>query len=237
MNARSLSKNIVELAEVINKTDFDILAISETWLTKNTPKDRFTIDGFDIFRHDRASKRGGGCAIYVRNHYQAKIIKTPCDKEIPEMLWLEVKVGAKNVAVGVLYKPPKIPYKVFVNLYECLVGIYAKYEHTILLGDFNINLLELDSPGTKFLLDNFVEPFALKQLMDKPTRITDKSKTLIDLILVNKPYNVLFSNCCDAPGISDHCFTYLAYSLKKEKFKPNVILKMLIGPNLMKSWK
>ena len=50
-------------------------------------------------------------------------------------------------------------------------------------------------------------------------------KTLIDLILVNKPENVLFSSCCDAPGVSDHCFTYLAYSLKKEKFKPYKVTK------------
>ena len=44
-------------------------------------------------------------------------------------------------------------------------------------------------------------------------------------MLVNKPNNVLFSGVCDAPGISDHCFTYLAYSLKKEKFKPFKVTK------------
>ena len=169
--------------------------------------------------------RGGGCAIFVRNHYQVKIIKTKCDKEIPEMLWLEINVGRTKVAIGVLYKAPKIPYNVFVNLYECMVGIYSKYEHTILLGDFNINMMDLNSTSTKFLLDSFIEPFSLSQLIKKPTRITNKSKTLIDLILVNKPNNVLFSGCCDAPGISDHHFTYLAYSLKKEKFKPYTVTK------------
>lgn len=225
LNVRSLPKNIGEFSEIINKTNFDVVAVSETWLTKNTPKDRYTLDNFNIFRRDRSNKRGGGCALFCRNHYQAKIIKTPCDKEIPEMLWLEVKVANKNVAVGVLYKQPKIPHSVFVNLYESLVGIYAKYEHTILLGDFNVNFLELNSPSTKSLLDNFVEPFSLKQLINKPTRITDKSKTLIDLIFVNKPSNVIFSGCCDAPGVSDHHFTYLAYSLKKEKFKPFSITK------------
>ena len=141
------------------------------------------------------------------------------------MLWLEVSVGHNKIAVGVRYKAPKIPYKVFVNLYESLVGIYLKFEHTILLGDFNINMLDLNSPGTKFLLDSFIDPFSLSQLIENPTRITDKTKTLIDLVLVNKPNNVLFSGCCDAPGISDHHFTYLAYSLKKEKFKPYKVTK------------
>ena len=225
LNTRSLPKNIVEFSEIIYKTDFDVIAVSETWLTKNTPKDRYTLENYNIFRQDRKNKRGGGCALFCRNQYQAKIIKTPCDKEIPEMIWLEVKVGNKNVAVGVLYKPPKIPHSVFVNLYECLANIYAKYEHVILLGDFNVNFLEPNSPGTKSLLDNFVEPFSLTQLINKPTRITDNSKTLIDLIFVNKPHNVIFSDCVDAPGVSDHHLTYLAYSLKKEKFKPFSVTK------------
>ena len=141
LNVRSLPKNIAEFSEIICKTDFDVVAASETWLSKNTPTDRYTLNNFNIFRQDRKNKRGGGVALFCRDHYKAKIIKTPCDKELPEMLWLEVKVGNKNVAVGVLYKPPKIPHSVFVNLYECLVGIYAKYEHTILLGDFNVNFL------------------------------------------------------------------------------------------------
>ena len=225
LNVRSLPKNIVEFSDIISKTDFDIVAVSETWLSKKTPLDRYTLDNFNIFRNDRKNKRGGGVALFCRDHYKAKIIKTPCDKEIPEMLWLEVKVGINNVAIGVLYKQPKIPHSVFVNLYECLVGIYAKYEHTILLGDFNVNILEPNSPSTKSLLDNFTEPFSLQQIINKPTRITDKSKTLIDLIFVNKPNNAIFSSCCDAPGVSDHHFTYLAYSLKKEKFKPFSVTK------------
>ena len=75
------------------------------------------------------------------------------------------------------------------------------------------------------LLDSFIEPFSLKQLVNKPTRITQTSSTLIDLILVTKPQNALFSGVCDAPGVSDHCFTYVAYSLKKEKFKPYTVTK------------
>ena len=225
INARSLNKNIEELREIIYKTSFDAVAISETWLTKNTPHDRFELNNFSVLRNDRKSKRGGGVLWYIRSHYQTKVIKTPCSNSIPEMLWIEVTTGGKKLALGCLYKPPKIPYGVFANLYECLISIYSKYEHTVLLGDFNCNMLDLNAYNTKLLLDSFIEPFSLKQLVEKPTRITNLSTTLIDLILVNKPQNALFSNVCDAPGVSDHCFTYVAYSLKKEKFKPYKVTK------------
>ncbi|MCB4745227.1 MAG: hypothetical protein LGB07_06220, partial [Sulfurovum sp.] len=45
----------------------------------------------------------------------------------------------------------------------------------ILLGDFNINLLK---PSIRW--SQLYENFILHQLIDKPTRITTSSKTLID---------------------------------------------------------
>ena len=190
-----MSKNIVELRPIVSLTNFDAVAISESWLTKNTPIDRYQIDNFTLFRKDRVNKRGGGVALYIRDHYKAKVIKTSCSNEIPEMIWVEVTAGNKQLAIGCLYKAPKIPCGVFVNLYECLIQIYAKYDHTVLLGDFNINMLDLNSNNSKVLLDSIIEPFSLTQLIDKPTRITENSKTLIDLIVVNKPENVLFPSC------------------------------------------
>ena len=225
INARSLNKNIEELREIIYKTNFDAIAISETWLTKNTPHGRFELNNYSIFRCDRKNKRGGGVLWYIRDHYQTKVIKTPCSKEVPEMIWVEVATGGKKLALGCLYKAPKIPYGVFANLYDALMSIYVKYEHAVLVGDFNCNMLELDAYSTKLLIDSFIEPFSLRQLIEEPTRITNSSRTLIDLVLVNKPQNALFSGVCDAPGVSDHCFTYVAYSLKKEKFKPYKITK------------
>jgi hypothetical protein len=225
INARSLNKNIEELREIIYKTSFDAVAISETWLTKNSPHDRFELNNFTIFRNDRVNKRGGGVLWYIRDHYKAKVIKTFSSAAIPEMLWVEVSTAGKKLALGCLYRPPKLPYGVFANLYDSLISIYAKYEHTILVGDFNCNMLDLNSYNTKLLIDSFMEPFSLQQLIDKPTRVTETSRTLIDLIFVNKPQNALFSSCCDAPGVSDHFFTYVAYSLKKEKFKPYKVVK------------
>ena len=74
LNARSINKNIIELREIIENDDFDAVCISESWLTSKTPKDRFTINGYNIFRNDRRNKRGGGVCCYVRDNYIAKKI-------------------------------------------------------------------------------------------------------------------------------------------------------------------
>ena len=223
INARSLNKNITELKAVIDNTNFDVVAVSESWLTHNTPRNRFHIDGFKIFRNDRKDKRGGGVCVYVKDELSCKQITFQNCSDVPETLWVEVSIGHVKVAIGVLYKPPKIHYSTFENLHDNLVQIYSKYEHTILAGDFNVNMLNHDSNDSIFLTENVIDQFSLKQLISTPTRITNTSSTLIDLLLVSNESNVKFSGSCDAPGISDHFFVYLAYSLKKPKFKSKVV--------------
>ena len=223
LNTRSLNKNHTELKQVLDRTHFDAFSCSETWLTKNTPKDRFMFDDFNIIRSDRKNKRGGGVCLFLKKQYNFKRINIPNVCEMPEMLWVEVSVGKCKIAIGTLYKPPKIPCSAFREAYDSLIHIYSKYEHTILAGDFNVNFLNGDSYESRVLADSIIEPFSLTQMVTTPTRITEKSKTLIDLILVTQPKNVLFTGVCDAAGISDHCLTYCAYNVKRVKFKPYVV--------------
>lgn len=197
--------------------------MSESWLTKNTPKSRYFLSNFNIFRCDRLNKRGGGLCLYVRNHYTCKKISIPGSTHLAEMLWVEISTKNAKIAVGVFYKPPKIPYACFEKVFDSLLYIYSKYQHTILLGDFNVNMLNKHSLEVRALNNFIIDPFELTQLVKSPTRITEHSSTLIDLMLVSHEENVLFSGCCDAPGISDHHFTYMAYNIKKDKFKPKIV--------------
>ena len=225
LNARSLNKNFIELKAILQNTEFDAFAVSETWLTKNTPKNRFYLDGYNIIRNDRKDSRGGGICWYLKDHYDFKIIKLPNMNNIPEMLWIEVSIKNIKMALGILYKPPKIPYSCFSSVFDNLINIYSKYQHTMLVGDFNINMLNETSCESRFLTNNLIEPFDLKQLITTPTRITEFSRTLIDLMLVGNTENILTSGSCDAPGVSDHFITYAAYKVQKVKFKPQVVTR------------
>ena len=86
LNARSLNKNIIELKAILELTEFDVICISESWLRSRTPKDRFMIEGYKIFRSDRKNKRGGGACIYVREEFDCKRIKIPNSPDLPELL-------------------------------------------------------------------------------------------------------------------------------------------------------
>ena len=184
-------------------------------MRSRTPKDRFMIEGYKIFRSDRKNKRGGGVCIYVKEEFDCKRIKIPNSPDLPELLWVEVTVNHKKVAIGTLYKAPNIPCKTFYDAYDSLVYIFSRYEDPILTGDFNVDMLNTESSDYKKLNDSLIEPFDFKQIIDKPTRITDKSQTLIDLLLVKDLDKVKAVGLCDASGVSDHFFYLYGIQFKK----------------------
>ena len=235
VNARSLPKHLHEIMKIAFAAGLDIFGACETFITQNTPKTAFEIQGYNFFHVDRINKSRGGVGCYVSCKLPAKQIKLPNDLVQPEMLFIEVTVGTVKIAVGIIYKSPLIPYTVFAGIHENIAFISGKYEHIVILGDMNIDHLKADSAPLNFFNSYFTEPFAFTQIIDKPTRIaktTDKttkqskvSKTLIDIMLVGNSENVKTHGVIDTPGISDHCMIFMAYSLKKPKFKPKMVTR------------
>ena len=223
VNARSVPKHIEEIDRIINC--FDILGTSETFISENTPNSIYQIPGFNFFNKSRDKKCRGGIGIYINNNFPAKIIKLPNELIQPELLFVEVMVGTIKMAIGVIYKSPLIPYSVYAAIHENLVSVTSKYEHFLIMGDMNINHLTPNSSSCKFFTSYVTEPFALTQVISEPTRITAQSSTLIDLMLTSCPTNVKAHGVIDTPGISDHCLTFLAYSLKKPKFKAKMLTR------------
>ena len=72
----SNSVKMDEIRFVLNESfEYDIIAISETWLTESTPNDSsdLYLPNYTIFRKDRQipNSRSGGEAFYVSNNIKA----------------------------------------------------------------------------------------------------------------------------------------------------------------------
>ena len=89
----------------------------------------------------------------------------------------------------------------------------------MLLGDYNINLLRTDSHSetSDFVDDMYSDLFM--PAITKPTRITDKSATLIDNIFSNNMETESIQGILYT-GISDHLPVFLIYSDVKVKATP-----------------
>ncbi len=85
----------------------------------------------------------------------------------------------------------------------------------IVVGDLNCDVLKPDSPSAIALL-NFSESVNLTQLIKEPTRVTENSTSLIDVIMTSN-VNLVENHGVVSSHISDHYLTYVLVKLKMPK--------------------
>ena len=76
-------------------------------------------------------------------------------------------------------------------------------------------------PEANALFD-FISTFSLNQIVEKPTRITENSKSLIDVIMTTSKTFVNLSDVLTC-SISDHNLIYVVLSLKTPRVKPSYV--------------
>ena len=90
------------------------------------------------------------------------------------------------------------------------------------MGDLNFNRMDSNKREGKLLID-LKGSFNLTCLINSPTRITNVSSTLIDIMLTNRPDYFIKSNKFD-PEISDRCLIYGILIEKTICHRPETIM-------------
>ena len=80
-------------------------------------------------------------------------------------------------------------------------------KEVIIIGDLNCNFLAARPDRNTENLKPIIEVYQMKQLISEPTRLTESSQTLIDVILTNKPNRIVSSGVLHV-SISDHSLIY-----------------------------
>ena len=65
--ARSLLPKIDELTAFISTQPVDIVAVTESWLHNDIENRLELLNGYNLFRKDRATGRGGGVCVYIKS--------------------------------------------------------------------------------------------------------------------------------------------------------------------------
>ena len=214
INARSIFYKLSEIKLLTNKCKPAILAITESWLEESFTNESISIEGYNIARRDRTS-HGGGVLMYIRQDL-AYNIRTDLNNVNMEDIWIEILLPkTKPIYVGTCYRAPHNN-----SLTDCLESTLSKIEpecETIILGDFNFCMLNSNNYNNS-LKKNFKDLMNLYnnvQLIDKPTRVTQNSSTLLDHIYTNKKDKISQSGVIET-GISDHFITYCTRKITRD---------------------
>ena len=147
-----------------------------------------------MIHRNRNNKKCGGVAIYVNVSIEFKVLQTMSVviDDILECITVEFSISnRKNIIVSCIYRAPGTSLDIFTDQLELLITTVKNTSKTIFLcGDFNIDLLKYNNnnnnnKGTQHFVDMLFS-LGIYPLIDKPSRITDSSATLIDNIFTNE---------------------------------------------------
>ena len=202
LNIHHINPKLDEIKILLEKENpLDLFGMVETFLNEDTCTDTLHIDGYKIERKDRHFNTDGrGIVTYIKNEVLHERRK---DIEIGgiESLWVEIKFPkTKSLLIGLFYRPPN-SLQSWIDSFEIEIEkALSENKEVIVLGDFNINYKDVVI-NQKWV--DCVEFYGLDQLVNTPTRVTDKSETTIDHVYTTAVENIIEVNV-PKYSISDH---------------------------------
>lgn len=192
-NIRGLMCNFPSLQHLLHTyKQADIFALTETHIDENTANANvYEITGYEFISRHRENGSGGGVGVYVKNGLNWKR-RMDFEHKSTECIWLEFFVThSKSFFIACYYRPPntsKYLSKDFnITFNDSLIAAQCEQKEIILLGDLNANYLKRDDCKE---LKTIIETNGFDQLVKKPTRITQTTETLIDIIATNNPSTI-----------------------------------------------
>ena len=203
-------KKIAVLKKFVAMHKFDIICISETFLSDTYENNDLNLNGYNLLRadHPNNAKRGGICT-YYKETLALRMISIPY---LNERLLSEVTIVSKKCIIGTVYRSPSEysdKFESFLSNFEFLLQDISNRNPylTQLLGDYNARNTKwwhddiTITEGTQLETTTII--YGFQQLIDEPTHIRKNSSSSIDLIFTNQPN--LIVNRGTHPSLHENC--------------------------------
>lgn len=178
-----------------------IIALSETRVTAEIGDSEVCMPGYSVIRCDAENRNTGGAIVYVRDGIKYELIMK---NKIESNCWsvaIEVNDKIYKGVIIVVYHSPSASDAEFIRYIEEITEELTIRGECLVIGDFNI-----DVTGNSFYKKQLISgmlSLGMKQYVNKPTRITQDSRTIIDLVFGNMSVQLQVEH---EPKITDHAW-------------------------------
>ena len=182
LNINSIQNKLDEVKVMLNENLFDILFIAETKIDSTFSNDLLSQPGYRHIRRDRQG--GGGLLAFIRNDLLV-YRRGKFEPQAVESICLDVVDSRKSrFFVCACYRSQKLcKVSDFVSsLTSATELMYRSRNELVLLGDFNLDMDDSAGKSPNKNLSDFCDTFCLTNQVTEPTRVTDKTSSLIDVI-------------------------------------------------------
>ncbi|OXA46526.1 LINE-1 reverse transcriptase [Folsomia candida] len=160
----------------------------------------------------------GGRLAYIHDDWDFEMTSSPFQDPVETISFKIKKTHTAHLHILGIYRPESgsLPFRRMISEF-----MDSSPQNTYILGDMNIDISSFSSNAK--ILKSLLLQHNYTQVIQSATRITDKTKTLIDLIITNSPDKQCESNVITT-GIADHELIYTIRSKSsKEQTCPKVI--------------
>ena len=159
INIQSVGNKTMEIKDLIGDKQFDVFAITETWLCENDKAKILEMTpGSHTFLHNpRNDRRGGGVGIFISNSFSKIRMMRPQVVKSFEYMETHFECRGRKLVFIVVYRPPNTRMNAFLDEFRLyLEEIDTVSASVFVCGDFNLWYEDLD--------DHNVNTF--KEMMD-----------------------------------------------------------------------
>ena len=201
-----------------------VIGICESFLTEQS-KCLANLENYQGYHKCRNMRLGGGVSLYLHDSVSFVKFLDSLFVEDFESIALEIKYKGNAMVVSEFYRPPNGNDNLFMNNLSLLLKACAKYRTGFIGSDQNYNLLKthVHTQTHDFLSKMFDSGFV--PYINKPTRITHATSSLIDNIFVKSTPLKDNVSYVLVEGMSDHYPCILSYAPENKSDKSLTLIE------------
>ena len=165
LNCQSLDAKFSDIKLLLDSFEeaykpVQVLCLQETWIENSDLIDmaQFHIENYHLVTKNKYASTHGGLAFYIHKNWKFKINSDTIESPHWEEMFVELTNPANpsktKFTVGNFYRPPHATVaqlKLFINHFTQKLSMLNSYETIFVCGDYNINLLSLNSDEHIFM--------------------------------------------------------------------------------------
>jgi len=200
-----VKNKIDDLHLLIEEESPDILGITESWLSSDTPDSFLRLRNYQIFRCDRShgTEGYGGVLLAVRHNLNSVLVPHNTHHEV---IVVNVKVGSSILRFVLVYRPPQLNHSDNASFVDFLSDKLRNCRNYIIFGDMNYPNINWTDYTTNCSIDqtflDYVNEQNLVQVITEPTR----ERNILDVCLVSHEKLVKNAVVHERFSTSDHNF-------------------------------
>lgn len=215
LNARSVKNKTISLCDYIVSNDYDVVALTETWLGTSVDKKcvgELVPSGYTMKHVPRpGSRHGGGVAVLYKESISFKLLGSSKNTEYTHFEHMDCDLGMDGTSfrLAVVYRSPPsktngLRNSVFHEEWSTFLSRFVTIPKDILVvGDLNFHIdNEGDHDSQQFM--SSLNAHGLTQHVHEPTHIHGHT---LDVVITRDTSNIISHTVVTDPGLCDHLGT------------------------------